>query len=162
MVEIFSKLILVFLVVLLMFLILTKDKIIVLRTSFRYRFRILKLSNFEDYLLRQLIEKKENKISNQDVLKIFDQSDLDIGTITRRKNDLINGLNHKLKFLLNIDTEPIQVNKSLSDRRNTYYSLNRSVFLIFTLKNSNSLDWNLCSGEQKLVKRAQVWIYYTI
>lgn len=109
-------------------LFLVRDKILVFKSIFIYRFRKLRFSKIEESLLKNIIT--SSSVSNQLILKLFDEYDLDLGTITRRKNEMINELNHKLKFLLNIDSDLIILNKSSSDRRNIYYSLDRNFFFI--------------------------------
>ena len=72
-------------------------------------------------------------VSNQEILKMFDDPGLDLGTITRRKNDHIFNLNEKLRFLVGSRESLIFVEKSNSDRRNTYYRIDRSKFIVVSL-----------------------------
>ena len=106
-------------------------KLIVTRSKqVYYQFRKLELNEFENGFLSLFFEKEKLnsiRIKNSDVLDLFEE-DLDIGTLTRRKNECINILNGKLQILLNTPENIVYSKKSKSDRRNTYYYLDFKFF----------------------------------
>ena len=108
---------------------ITKNRVVVFGDKFFYRLRKVKLSIIDVQLLKLFLSKFN--VSNQEILMIFDDPGLDLGTITRRKNDHIYNLNEKLKFLIGSRQPIIFVEKSNSDRRNTHYRIDRSRFIIF-------------------------------
>ena len=107
-----------------------RNKIIVLGPRFYYRFRSLKFDQMESEFLLMMLRSDISRVSNQTLLKIFDDNSLDLGTITRKKNQFTHDLNEKLKFLFRSQNDFLITEKSSSDRRNTYYFLDTSKFLI--------------------------------
>jgi len=95
-----------------------------------YLFRELGLSEFEKDFLKIFFSKSKSglvRVENSEVLKLF-TVDLDIGTITRRKNEKVNLLNEKIKFILKTPKNLVVSKKSSSDRRNIYYELDLNFF----------------------------------
>jgi len=98
-----------------------------------FMFREMELSQFEKNFFKIFISKSKSgveRVENSEVLKLF-TDDLDLGTLTRRKNEYINLLNEKLKFVLKTPKNPIVSEKSSSDRRNIYYEMNLDFFYFF-------------------------------
>lgn len=119
----------VFAISILMFL-FTRNKIIMVGPRFYYRFRSLQLDKMESEFLLMMIRSETQRVSNQTLLKIFDDNSLDLGTITRKKIQFTHDLNEKLKFIFRSKKDFLITEKSSSDRRNTYYFLDTSNFLI--------------------------------
>ena len=73
-----------------------------------------------------------NEIENIQILNLVEggSDQLDHGTITRKKNQLINNLNQKVKGILNTENEIILEKKSRSDNRQKLYSLNKELIWI--------------------------------
>lgn len=107
-----------------------RNKIIVIGSQFYYRFRSLRLNQTESQFLIMILSAETQKVSNQMLLKLFDERSLDLGTITRKKNQFVHDLNEKLKFLFRSKSDFLISEKSSSDRRNTYYFLDTSKFFV--------------------------------
>jgi hypothetical protein len=95
-----------------------------------YLTREMELSDFESDFLKIFFSKDKSnsvRVENSEVLNLFKQN-LDIGTITRRKNESINILNEKIKFILRTSENIIVAKKSNDDRRNIYYEIDMTFF----------------------------------
>ena len=119
----------VLLLIVLIFLSL-RNRIVVIGSRFYYRFRSLRLNQTEIQFLSMMLSSEDQRISNQTLLNLFDESSLDLGTITRKKNQFVHDLNEKLKFIFRSKSDFLISEKSSSDRRNTYYFIDSSKFLI--------------------------------
>ena len=80
-----------------------------------------------------VLSSDDQRVSNQVLLNLFDDKSLDLGTITRKKNQFIHDLNEKLKFLFRSKSDFLISEKSNSDRRNTFYFIDKSKFLIVSI-----------------------------
>lgn len=111
---------------------LLRKKVLVIGRSYYFFFSKLTFDKEEKDLLmmfcNELRKNGVSTLSNKDVLKIVDHKQLDEGTVTRKKNDLIRGLNGKIKMILGIQVDPISSKRSDSDKRYTSYTFN-PVFL---------------------------------
>lgn len=120
-------------IVLIIIFLFLRNKIIVIKSKFYYRFRILKLDPLELKFLQMLLCSDDQRVSNQVLLNLFDDKSLDLGTITRKKNQFVHDLNEKLKFLFRSNSDFLISEKSNSDRRNTFYFIDKSKFLILSI-----------------------------
>ena len=79
-------------------------------------------------------ESSDNNVENSQILDLYEEekNDLDHGTLTRKKNQLIHDLNQKVKGLLNTKMEIVFEKRSSSDTRLKVYFLNKK--LIWILK----------------------------
>lgn len=109
----------------------TRRKLVVLKDGrVYYFFRELDLSEFDKDFLKIFFSKSKSglvRVENSEILNLF-TDDLDIGTITRRKNEKVNLLNEKIKFILKTPKNIIVSKKSSSDRRNIYYEMDLGLF----------------------------------
>lgn len=132
-IQIIEELFIVIVIVLTIIFLLIRNKIIVVRSNYYYRFRILKLDPLEHKFLQMVLSSDDQRVSNQVLLNLFDDKSLDLGTITRKKNQFIHDLNEKLKFLFRSKSDFLISEKSNSDRRNTFYFIDKSKFLIVSI-----------------------------
>jgi len=110
-------------------------KVVFWRGNYFIKFKKIYFTSKERDLLNLLIkESSDNNVENSQILDLYEEekNDLDHGTLTRKKNQLIHDLNQKVKGLLNTKMEIVFEKRSSSDTRLKVYFLNKK--LIWILK----------------------------
>lgn len=111
-------------------IILLRNKVLVIKKNLYFLFKRIELTENENRLFFSFVEsfKKSNKyeISNKEILRIVDHKELDQGTVSRRKNELINQLNTKLRVFVKTKGDLISSSKSENDKRSINYTLDIS------------------------------------
>ncbi len=93
-----------------------------------FNFKKLNLVGKEEKVFEILFEYSNNQsfASNAIITELFHEPELHYGTVNRKKNELLNVLNNKLKIILNTNQTIIVKENSLIDRREIRYSLNKN------------------------------------
>ena len=96
--------------------------------TYYYNFKKLNLVGKEEKVFEILFEYSNNQsfASNDIITELFHEPELHYGTVNRKKNELLNVLNNKLKIILNTNQTIIVKENSLIDRREIRYSLNKN------------------------------------
>jgi len=106
---------------------INKNKIIVTQKQLIYQNQILSL-NEKSIKLLNLFFKSNNEVLSRNIMEIVENRELNYGHNTRIKNQKIDQINMKLKFILKIDDDLITFRKSDLDKRIKVYSLNMDYF----------------------------------
>jgi len=124
----YSLIILILVIIFLVYVVFKKfvNKIIKIGDVFFYNLKKIKLNEKEKVIFNLLYEssKIRKSVENRIITEFFEDRTLNYGTINRRKNELINTLNNKIKFFLSTNKDIIIRTNSQIDKREINYSIN--------------------------------------
>ena len=78
-------------------------------------------------VLNHIIASKE-QVYSRNIIEWIDKPQLDYSHKTRLVKDVLYKINYKIKSVIKLDRDPIQVNKSKFDKRLKVYSLDKTLF----------------------------------